>query len=118
MPMKRSAALAATIAAVAFTGITVTGSSHREAPGITKTPKLDGTDFYMFRSFEPGRAEYVTLLAHYLPLQDVFAATDLGDLSDRITDLGLGQAGDEDLAEALAELGVGPDDVDALLGKG
>jgi amino acid adenylation domain-containing protein len=39
-----------------------------------------------------------------LPLQDVFAATDLGDLADRITDLGLGQAGDEDLAEALAEL--------------
>jgi len=72
MPMKRSAALAATIAAVAFTGITVTGSSHREAPGITKTPKLDGTDFYMFRSFEPGRAEYVTLLANYLPLQDVY----------------------------------------------
>ena len=72
MPMKRSAALAATFAAVAFTGITVTGSSHREAPGITKTPKLDGTDFYMFRSFEPGRAEYVTLLANYLPLQDVY----------------------------------------------
>jgi len=70
--MKRSAALAATIVAVAFTGITVTGSSHREAPGITKTPKLDGTDFYMFRSFEPGRSEYVTLLANYLPLQDVY----------------------------------------------
>ena len=40
---------------VAIAGITVQGSSHREAPGITKTPKLDGTDFYMFRSYEPGR---------------------------------------------------------------
>ena len=29
-------------------------SSHREAPGITETPKIDGTDFYMFRSYETG----------------------------------------------------------------
>jgi len=70
--MKRPAALAATIVAVTLTGITVAGSSHREAPGIAKTPKLDGTDFYMFRSFEPGRESYVTLLANYLPLQDVY----------------------------------------------
>lgn len=44
-------------------------SSHREAPGITKTPKIDGTDFYMFRSYEPSRAGYVTFLANYQPLQ-------------------------------------------------
>ncbi|WP_149038752.1 DUF4331 family protein [Psychrobacter sp. P11G5] len=25
-------------------------SSHREAPSITKTPKVDATDFYMFRA--------------------------------------------------------------------
>ena len=31
-------------------------SSHREAPGITKRPKVDATDFYMFRSYETGRA--------------------------------------------------------------
>ena len=30
-------------------------SSHREAPFITTQPKVDGTDFYMFRSYEPGR---------------------------------------------------------------
>jgi hypothetical protein len=47
-------------------------SSHREAPGITKTPKVDGTDFYMFNSYEPGRAGYVTLVANYLPLQDAY----------------------------------------------
>ena len=29
-------------------------SSHREAPFITRIPKVDGTDFYMFRSYEPG----------------------------------------------------------------
>ncbi len=44
-------------------------SSHREAPGITKMPKVDGTDFYMFRSYEPGRAAYVTFLANYQGLQ-------------------------------------------------
>ena len=44
-------------------------SSHREAPGITKMPKVDGTDFYMFRSYEPGRAGYVTFLANYQGLQ-------------------------------------------------
>ncbi|MEO5742424.1 MAG: DUF4331 domain-containing protein [Vicinamibacterales bacterium] len=51
---------------------TLQASSHREAPGITKTPKVDGTDLYMFRSYEPGRSAYVTLLANYVPLQDVY----------------------------------------------
>ena len=45
-------------------------SSHREAPFITTQPKVDGTDFYMFASYEPGREGYVTLVANYLPLQD------------------------------------------------
>ena len=44
-------------------------SSHREAPAITESPKVDGTDFYMFRSYEPGREGYVTFIANYQPLQ-------------------------------------------------
>jgi hypothetical protein len=44
-------------------------SSHREAPFITTVPKVDGTDLYMFMSYEPGRAGYVTLLSNYQPLQ-------------------------------------------------
>ncbi|WP_369803274.1 DUF4331 domain-containing protein [Pseudorhodoferax sp. Leaf267] len=51
-------------------------SSHREAPFITTSPKVDGTDFYMFRSYEGiaangtgGRSDYVTLIANYQPLQ-------------------------------------------------
>jgi Domain of unknown function (DUF4331) len=44
-------------------------SSHREAPFITSLPKLDGADFYMFRSYEANRAGYVTLVATYNPLQ-------------------------------------------------
>ena len=50
-------------------------SSHREAPSITTTPKVDGTDFYMFSSYEPARLTgpgYVTLVANYLPLQDAY----------------------------------------------
>jgi hypothetical protein len=45
-------------------------SSHREAPEIAGMPRVDGTDFYMFRSYEPGRSNYVTLIANYIPLQD------------------------------------------------
>ena len=44
-------------------------SSHREAPAISELRKVDGTDFYMFRSYEAGRAAYVTFLANYQPLQ-------------------------------------------------
>ena len=47
-------------------------SSHREAPFITTSPKVDGTDFYMFRSYETGRSDYVTLIANYQPLQDAY----------------------------------------------
>jgi hypothetical protein len=47
----------------------VMGSSHREAPGITKMPKVDNTDVYAFRSYEPGREGYVTLIANFQPGQ-------------------------------------------------
>jgi hypothetical protein len=47
-------------------------SSHREAPLITEMPKVDGTDWYMFRSYETGRADFVTMVANYYPLQDPF----------------------------------------------
>lgn len=48
----------------------VQASSHREAPFIAGLPKVDGTDLYMFRSYEPGRQNYVTILADYIPFQD------------------------------------------------
>ena len=54
-------------------------SSHREAPFITTSPKVDGTDFYMFRSYEGvsttgagGRSDYVTMIANYQPLQSPY----------------------------------------------
>jgi len=33
-------------------------------------PSVDATDLYMFRSYEAGRAAYVTILANYIPFQD------------------------------------------------
>jgi hypothetical protein len=63
------------VAAACAAGLSM-ASSHREAPFITTSPKVDGTDFYMFRSYEGvtptgtgGRSDYVTLIANYIPLQ-------------------------------------------------
>jgi hypothetical protein len=59
------------LALLAMTG-GAQASSHREAPFIATAPKVDATDFYMFRSYEPGRDGYVTLIANYQPLQDAY----------------------------------------------
>ncbi|MFM9886063.1 MAG: DUF4331 domain-containing protein [Burkholderiales bacterium] len=64
--------LAASAALSAVTSAPAVASSHREAPFITRHPKVDGTDLYMFRSYEAGRQGYVTLLANYVPLQDAY----------------------------------------------
>jgi hypothetical protein len=58
--------------AAAMLPLVAVASSHREAPFITEHPKVDGTDFYMFRSYESGRQGFVTLIANYLPLQDAY----------------------------------------------
>jgi hypothetical protein len=73
-----AAALAAALALAA--GTTVEASSHREAPFITSMPKVDGTDFYIFRSYEGSRQGFVTLLANYLPLQDPYGGPNYFDL--------------------------------------
>ena len=44
-------------------------SSHREATAIAGMPRVDGTDLYMFRSYETGRQDFVTLIANYFPVQ-------------------------------------------------
>jgi hypothetical protein len=49
---------------------TVLGSSHREAPFIAAHPKVDATDFYMFNSYDPAHAGYVTLIANYQPFEN------------------------------------------------
>jgi hypothetical protein len=57
-------------------------SSHREAPFISTRPSVDGTDFYMFNSYEQGRAGYVTLIANYVPLQDPQGGPNYFNLED------------------------------------
>jgi hypothetical protein len=72
------------LAVVLVAGTLATGdifaSSHREAPLITGTPKLDGADFYMFNSYETGRSNFVTIVADYLPLQDAFGGPNYFEL--------------------------------------
>ena len=75
-------------------------SSHREAPFIAEHPKVDGTDFYMFRSYEAGRSGYVTLIANYLPLQDAYGGPNYFTLDpEAVYDIHIDNDGDarEDL---------------------
>lgn len=71
--LTRLSALSAMVAGSALLiGAAAHASSHREAPAITATPKVDATDFYMFNSYESGRSGMVTIVADYLPLQDAY----------------------------------------------
>jgi Domain of unknown function (DUF4331) len=77
-PMENASKIITTVCAIAFcAALTVmppraAASSHREAPLITEMPKVDGTDWYMFRSYESGRSDFVTMVANYYPLEDPF----------------------------------------------
>jgi hypothetical protein len=72
----RKRSVSASLIAGAFIGMAALpahASSHREAPFIIEVPKVDATDFYMFRSFEPGKSNTTTLIANFIPFQDPFA---------------------------------------------
>lgn len=59
-----AAALATLLSAGAY------ASSHREAPFVAAHPTVDGTDFYMFRSYgTDASTDSVTMIANYDPLQ-------------------------------------------------
>lgn len=62
-----AAGIALALASLAGTAF---ASSHSEGPFLSNAPKVDGTDFYMFRSYAPGRQDFVTLIANYVPFQD------------------------------------------------
>lgn len=68
--MKRTTLATALSIACCLLAAGALASSHREAPNITKVPKLDGTDFYMFRSYESARGNFVTFIANYQGVQD------------------------------------------------
>ena len=54
--MKTKVLSRTTLLAATLLPLCAVASSHREAPSIAGQPRVDGTDFYMFRSYEPGRS--------------------------------------------------------------
>ena len=75
-PLARRALLAFLLVALTLSVIltppptTTLASSHREAPLIVADPLADNTDTYAFRSTEPGRSGFVTLIANWIPFQE------------------------------------------------
>ncbi len=55
---------------LSMTAVPLLASSHAEAPLISMDRFADNTDTYAFRSVEPGREGFVTLVANYIPLQE------------------------------------------------
>lgn len=85
---------------VAFLPQISLASSHREAPAIAGMPRVDATDFYMFRSYEPTRQAYTTLIANYIPLQSPYGGPNYFTLdNDAVYDIKIDSNGDavEDL---------------------
>jgi hypothetical protein len=72
LPTRSSRLLLSTLAASLYglAALPAGASSHREAPFLAMNPTIDATDLYMFRSYETGRAGFVTILANYIPFQD------------------------------------------------
>jgi hypothetical protein len=60
-------ALAALAAALLALPRSATAASHREAPLIAMDPEADITDFFMFRSYEPGKSDKVDLIMDVIP---------------------------------------------------
>ncbi len=95
---------------------TTHASSHREAPFITENPKVDATDFYLFASYEPGRAGFVTLIANYQPLQAAYGGPNYFTMDpDALYEIHVDNDGDAqeditfqfDFATTLAAAGAG-----------
>lgn len=70
----------ATLAAVPFRA---RASSHREAPLVTTMPKTDGTDFYMFNSYETGRKGFITIVANYQPGENPSDGPNYYEMNDK-----------------------------------
>jgi len=116
--MRMRTVTATVLAAAAMLGIPTLAqaSSHREAPFITKNPKVDGTDFYMFNSYDPAKPGFVTIIANYQPLQDAYGGPNYFPLDpDALYEIMIDNTGDgvEDLtfqfqfSQALVNAGQG-----------
>ena len=63
-------ALVAMILTLGVAPAPIQAASHREAPLISMDPEADITDFFFFRSYEPGRANYVDLIMNVIPFEE------------------------------------------------
>ena len=100
MKSTRTLLLAGLVGTTCLTAFAVGASSHREAPGIAGTPRVDGTDFYMFNSYEKGRGKFVTLIANYIPIQAPYGGPNYFTMdNDAIYEIHIDKDGDavEDL---------------------
>lgn len=68
--IKKGVALSIAAAFITSGTLQMLASSHAEAPLISMDRYADNTDTYAFRSVEPGREGFVTLIANYIPLQE------------------------------------------------
>jgi len=78
----KSSLWGASLLGCALLPVLASASSHREAPNIAGHPRVDGTDFYMFRSYEPGRSSYVTFIANYIPFQEPQGGPNFYDMDE------------------------------------
>ncbi len=69
---------------IGVSGLAVLAASHAEAPLISQDPYADNTDTYAFRSVEPGRSGFVTLIANYIPLQEPSAGPQYHRFDDTV----------------------------------
>lgn len=60
--------LLSVVGTMALAPLSVSASSHREAPLITGDPKADATDLYAFVS--PDKSDTVTIIANYAPFEN------------------------------------------------
>ena len=78
------AAMMSLMIGVIFAPVT-RASSHRDSPFISEDPAADNTDVYAFVSTEPGRSNYITVIANYVPLQEPANGPNFYKLSDFVT---------------------------------
>jgi hypothetical protein len=74
-------AIAALLAA-SLIPVRVEGSSHREAPLISRDPTADNTDLYAFRS--PDGSNTVTIIANYIPLEEPAGGPNFSAFDDNV----------------------------------
>jgi len=87
--------LSSSLASAVLLTSTVQASSHAEAPYIKTRPAVDASDFYVFSSYEQGREDYVSLIANYQPLQDVYGGPNFFSMNpDAIYEIHVDNDGD------------------------